>query len=321
MTRSHSPPTYPPVDCAIRRFRLTYLPHIGYNDSNGKGVFLVMKLHNKHASLFFPTKSGGKLSDTTHLCIAAHQDDIEIMAAGAIIECYGAKDRNFTGVVVTDGAGSPRTGIYADCSDDDMKKIRANEQEKAAIIGDYNAQFQLYYPSSDVKDNNNPNVVDELAEIVLATTPEVLLMHNFADKHDTHCAVAARTLQSLRKIPLDKRPKAVYSMEVWRSLDWVCDEDKKLFDTSADECLQAALVGVFHSQIAGGKRYDLAAMGRKRANATYFASHATDDYISAEYGIDITELVNNERLSPADFINRYIDKFKDDVNKRIAMFT
>jgi hypothetical protein len=154
----------------------------------------------------------------------------------------------------------------------------------------------------------------------LATQPEFVFTHNFADKHDTHCAVAARTLQALRKIPAGKRPKAVYSMEVWRALDWVCDTEKKLFDTSGDEFLQAAMLGVYHSQIAGGKRYDLAGLGRKRANATYFASHATDDFSAAEYALDITELMNDESLSPVCFINKYIEMFKNDVNKRIGLF-
>ena len=282
-----------------------------------------MQLYKDHARLFVPPQSVNglnKLENTTHLCIAAHQDDIELMASGAVLECYGKADKAFTGVVVTDGAGSPRSGIYSDRTDDDMKKIRASEQEKAAIIGGYNALFQLNYPSSEVKDNANPNLINELEKIILANKPDVLLTHNFADKHDTHCAVAVRVLQALRKIPMDKRPKFVYSMEVWRSLDWVCDEDKKLFDTSSDEFLQATLLGVYHSQIAGGKRYDLAGLGRKRANATYFASHNTDNFSSAEYALDITELVNDESLTPADFINSHIDKFKNDVNKRIAMF-
>jgi hypothetical protein len=106
-------------------------------------------------------------------------------------------------------------------------------------------------------------------------------------------------------------------MEVWRSLDWMCDQDKTLFDTSHDEFLQQAMLGVYHSQIAGGKRYDLAGMGRRKANATYFASHATDDMEAAEYALDITELINDENLKPSDFINRHIENFKNDVNKRI----
>lgn len=276
-----------------------------------------MKLHNENAQLFFPVTSNRKLSDTTHLCIAAHQDDIELMAAGSILVCFGKKDKAFTGVVVTDGAGAPRTGVYADYSNDDMKVIRAYEQNAAAVLGRYNAQFQLYYTSAAVKDKNNPDLVNELVKIIEDTQPDVVLTHNLADKHDTHCAVALRTIQALRSIDADKRPEKVYSMEVWRSLDWVCDEDKTLFDTSGDEFLQQSLLGVYHSQIAGGKRYDLAGMGRRKANATYFASHATDNMDAAEYALDITELINDESISPAEFINRYIESFKIDVNKRI----
>lgn len=270
--------------------------------------------------LFIPATSNGKLSDTTHLCIAAHQDDIELMAAGAILECYGKKGKAFTGVVVTNGSGSPRSGVYANYTDDDMQKIRAIEQNDAATIGRYNAQMHLHYPSGAVKDNNNAALIDELVEIILTTKPDVLLTHNFADKHDTHCAVAMQVLRALRKIPASQRPGKIYSMEVWRSLDWVCDEDKVLFDTSNDEFMQAAMLGAFHSQIAGGKRYDLAGLGRKRANATYFASHATDDYTSAEYALDITELVNNPDLTPTEFINKHIENFKADVNTRLAQF-
>ena len=279
-----------------------------------------MELRKKGARLFFPKSSNGELTDTTHLCIAAHQDDIELMAAGAILECFGKGDKSFTGVVVTDGSGSPRTGVYEKCTDEEMRAIRINEQEIAADIGRYNAQFQLNYTSSEVKDKKEKELVEELAEIIIATKPEILLIHNFADKHDTHCAVALRTLEALRTIPVEKRPPAVYSMEVWRSLDWLCDEDKTLFDTSADESLQLALAGVFHSQIAGGKRYDLAVVGRKRGNATYLDSHSVDSYTSVEYGLDVTELVNDESLTPSVFISKYIDKFKEDVSARISKF-
>ena len=263
----------------------------------------------------------GNIADTTHMCIAAHQDDIEIMAASAILECFGKSDKKFTGVTVTDGAGSPRTGIYESFTDEDMKKIRAVEQDTASAIGRYNAQFQLYYPSSAVKDNKNAVLVNELIEIISAASPKFLYMHNFADKHDTHVAVALRTLEALRQIPKETRPQKVYSMEVWRSLDWVRDDEKLLFDTSQDEFLQASLLGVYHSQIAGGKRYDVACLGRKRANATYVATHSTDDYTAAEYGIDITELVNDDSLTPTQFISRFIENFKQDVIDRMAKFS
>lgn len=272
----------------------------------------------RKSRLFIPATSSGKLSETTHLCIAAHQDDIELMASGAVLQCYGKS--SFTGVVVTNGAGSPRSGVYANYTDEQMQEIREREQDDAASIGRYNAQMHLYYPSSAVKSNTDKDLIDELVDIILATNPDVLLTHNFADKHDTHLAVATRVLQALRKIPAEKRPHKVYSMEVWRALDWVNDSDKVLFDTSGDEFMQAAMLGAFHSQIAGGKRYDLAGLGRKRANATYFASHDTDNYTAAEYALDITELVNDATLTPAQFIGRHIDNFKADVNMRLAQF-
>ena len=43
-----------------------------------------MKLHNNTAEIFVPGGSAevDAIAETTHMCIGAHQDDIEIMAAG-----------------------------------------------------------------------------------------------------------------------------------------------------------------------------------------------------------------------------------------------
>ena len=93
----------------------------------------------------------------------------------------------------------------------------------------------------------------ELAAIVEKCAPEVLYIHNFADKHDTHVAVALRAAEAVRSLPADRRPSKIYALEVWRGLDWLCDEDKTCFDTSEHPNLAAALLGVYDSQIAGGK--------------------------------------------------------------------
>ena len=91
------------------------------------------------------------LARTTHLCLAAHQDDIELMAPTPIMECFQQTDKWFTGVVVSDGRGSPRDGIYKDFSDEEMRLIRFKEQRKAAFIGEYAAQIMLDYPSKTIK--------------------------------------------------------------------------------------------------------------------------------------------------------------------------
>ena len=281
-----------------------------------------MKLNKKDAQLFIPDGTGeiSALARTSALCFAAHQDDIEIMAFGPIAECFGRDDKWFTGVVVTDGAGSPRSGVYEKYTDDEMKTVRAQEQKTAASIGKYSAQFLLAYPSAEVKDPANDALVAELKSIIEQCKPDVIYTHNFADKHDTHVSVALRVISAVRLLEDEYKPEKVYSLEVWRGLDWLCDEDKTVFDTSFHQNLAASLLGVYDSQIAGGKRYDLAALGRRTSNATFFASHDVDECDSMTYGLDITELTNDDKLSPDAFISKYIDRFKDEVAARIKKF-
>jgi LmbE family N-acetylglucosaminyl deacetylase len=282
-----------------------------------------MNFHNRHADLFIPdgAEAAAALARTTHLCISAHQDDIEIMAYHGVAECFGAAERWFTGVVVTNGAGSPRAGIYGAYSDEQMQQIRLREQRKAAYVGEYGAMIQLGYASGAVKDPRNPAVKDDLAAILRATRPQAVYLHNLADKHDTHVGVTLRALAALRELASEWQPGKALGCEVWRDLDWMPDEDKAALPVSAYGNVAAALVGVFDSQITGGKRYDLATAGRRLANATYAASHAVDVETAITYAMDLLPLVRNPALDIADYVSGYIDKLKADVRARIAKFS
>ncbi|HEY3344079.1 MAG TPA: PIG-L family deacetylase [Anaerolineaceae bacterium] len=258
------------------------------------------------------------LARTTHLAVSAHQDDLEIMAAGPIVECYRQPERWFTGVALTDGRGSPRNGLYQDYSDDAMRRVRFTEQKQAAQVGEYAALALLDYPSRAVKDAADLRPAADLASIFQAAHPRFVYTHNLADKHDTHVAVALRVITALRRLPRAMRPEKLYGCEVWRDLDWLDDAEKVAFDLSAHENLQAALLGVFDSQIAGGKRYDLASLGRRRANATYFASHGVDESTALSFAMDLTPLLTDTRLDPAAFIQTHIAHFAADVSSRLA---
>lgn len=268
-----------------------------------------MKLNKDTADFFSP--KGMNAVKTTHLCIAAHQDDVEIMAAAPILECYGDKDSHFTAVVITDGAGSPRSGVYADCTDAEMIKIRAAEQKNAAMIGDYLALYQLGYTSAETKSADNSGLVAELRGILAEASPRIVYIHNLLDKHPTHVAAAVKAINAIRSLPPEKRPERVISCEVWRSLDWLCDEDKVMLDTSSFPNISSALVSVFDSQISGGKRYDLATVGRRYANATYFTSSGVDKVDSMNFGLDVTELVRDDSMRIDEFAEGFIDKFKN----------
>jgi len=277
-----------------------------------------MELHLQSAEIYVPDglPLEQALARTTHLAIAAHQDDLEIMAAAPILVCFQRSDAWFTGVVVTDGRGSPRSGIYGNYTDDQMRQVRLKEQRKAAFVGEYAAQVMLDYPSKVIKDGAQTQPVDDLLAVLRAARPQVVYTHSLSDKHDTHVAVALRTIAALRRLPPAERPTQLIGCEVWRSLDWMLDADKVIMDVSEHENLQAALVGVFDSQIAGGKRYDLASLGRRRANATYFESHGVDNSLGLIYGMDMTPLMETER-SIGDFARQLIDRFQRDVTDRL----
>lgn len=278
-----------------------------------------MLFHLPTSEVFIPdgVPVEAALKRTTHLAIAAHQDDIEIMAGKPILDCFQQPDRWFTGVVVTDGRGSPRDDLYAKYSDEEMRLVRFKEQKKAAVVGEYSAQVLLDYPSKVVKDGSDPNPVEDILKLLKMTTPQFVYTHNLADKHDTHVAVALRVITAIRSLPETERPLKVYGCEVWRALDWLVDSDKVSFDLSAHENLQAALLGVFDSQIAGGKRYDLATQGRRRANATYYASHGVDESVAMSYGMDLTPLVMDPSLDICRYVQGYIDRLSMDVADRL----
>jgi LmbE family N-acetylglucosaminyl deacetylase len=167
---------------------------------------------------------------------------------------------------------------------------------------------------------HNADVRADLVAILAAANPEVVYLHQPADKHDTHLAVLAHALAALRALPADRRPRRVLGCEVWRDLDWLCDADKQVLDVSAYPNLAASLVGVFDSQITGGKRYDLATAGRRLAHATYHASHATDKFTGLSWAMDLTPLVTNPSLSVRDYARSYVERFQRDVDERLAQF-
>jgi LmbE family N-acetylglucosaminyl deacetylase len=278
---------------------------------------------HSHSDVYSP--AGGDaataLARVTHLCVAAHQDDIEILAYDGICDCLEAPaTRAFGGVVVTNGAGSPRSGPYAAFSDEQMQAKRREEQREAARLGGYAIQIQLAHPSAHVKRPGHAGVEADLATIFGGCSPEVVYLHQPADKHDTHVAVFLRCLEALRALPPSRRPKRVLGAEVWRDLDWLVDADKVALDSGRRPELAGELLKVFDSQVAGGKRYDLAALGRRLAHATFHTSHATDRISGITWAVDLTPLVVDPTRDVADFTLAHIERLRADVAARLARF-
>ncbi len=279
-----------------------------------------MKLHNATADIFVP--DGKSIPDAlkriTHLGIGAHQDDLEFMAFRGIIECFHSDELWFGGITCTNGSGSARTGAYAKFTDEEMMAVRREEQRQAATIGRYGGMVQLDYPSKVIKDPADRLVRNDLKALLSQMRAQVVYTHSLADKHDTHVAVAVNVIHAIRELPVDQRPRKLIGCEVWRDLDWLPDKEKVVMDVSGHENLAMALNGIFDSQIAGGKRYDLATLGRRRANATFFESHATDKSTDLWWGMDLTPLITNENADIVAYVAGAIDRFKGDVTQKLS---
>ena len=281
-----------------------------------------MTFSHPRADVYVPDGSdpAAALARVTHLSIGAHQDDLEIMAYAGISTCLSTPGKAFGGVVATNGAGSPRTGPFGQMTDEEMQQVRRNEQRRAADLGRYAIQVQLAHPTATVKQAGHADVVSDLAAIFSGCSPEVVYLHNPADKHDTHVALLLRCLEAMRTLPFERRPRRVFGCEVWRDLDWLSDAEKVALDAGADPKLAEALIAIFASQVAGGKRYDVATLGRRSANATFSTPRAADAFEGITWAVDLTPLIQDGAPSLEDFTAGLVSRFERDVRERIRRF-
>jgi LmbE family N-acetylglucosaminyl deacetylase len=283
-----------------------------------------MLLSHPEADLFIPdiARLPEAASRTSHLGIMAHQDDLEISAYHGIAACFDKPDLWFGGVIMTNGAGCPRGGHFANHTDVQMREVRAEEQRKAAAIGQFSFVAQLAYPSSDLKDpGHGQSAANDLTTILLAARPQVVYLHNPVDRHDTHVACCLRAIEALRSLPREIRPKLVYGCEGWRKLDWLLTPDKVALDVSAHRDLAKQLLVAFDSQISGGKRYDRAEEGLRHANATYYDSHTLDPAEQLSFAMDLTPLIENDAYSINDFALGFVNRLHEDVAGRLIRNT
>ena len=273
------------------------------------------------ARIYVPDRSEPEkaLAETTHLSVGAHPDDLEFMNWHPILSCFADPESRFSGVVVSDGRASPRSGLYAGYSDEEMVQVRLKEQRHAAFTGEYGCVVHLMYrEDSEVLAGASEPLVEDLTAIVEASRPRHIYTHNLADRHPHHLVVALALIKALRRC--GHRPETFLGGEVWRSLDWMTVEDRVTFDVGVRRNLTNALMGVYDSQISGGKRYDVATEGRKRANATYGDPLSTDESTHVEYGMDLRPLLTDPERCPIEFVTALIDRFRSQVENQLRGF-
>ncbi|NCW27198.1 MAG: hypothetical protein EBV83_02705 [Verrucomicrobia bacterium] len=147
--------------------------------------------------------------------------------------------------------------------------------------------------------------------------PEVVYLHNPADRHETHLAVLSASLAALRQLPATSRPKEVYGCEVWGDLDWVPSSKIVRLPCTAPEDFGPSLLRCFRSQVEGGKRYDLASAGRRRAQATFADAYTPDQAPEVVLALDLLPLLESGAPSLAQFVSSLINEFRQQATDRI----
>lgn len=270
------------------------------------------------ADVFVPDGRAAEdaLRSVTHLAVGAHSDDLEFMAFHGIEECRRGAGK-FGGVIVTDGAGSVRrSGLAVD----DLRAVRREEQREAARLGGYAVAVQLGLTNDELRNSRDGAADADLEEIFRLSSPQVVYTHNPADRHESHVAVCMAVIRALRSLPAERRPARVLGCEVWGDLDWLVGDDRVRLDCGNDEEFARKLNGVFRSQIDGGKRYDLAVIGRRRAQATFDDPRAADQADMVTLAMDLTPLVADPGMQVEDYVLGAIDRFRDGVRQRLRRF-
>ena len=206
-------------------------------------------------------------------------------------------------------------------TDEEMRAVRRTEQKKAAFVGEYAAAgVFLDYPSLRSRTPpSRPGGGHKAAD--RRGRPEIVYTHNLATSTTRtsrwRCGRSPPSAGCRRKTAAASftaaRCGAVSTG--WRTTTRWCSHSTSA-RTSPWRC-----VGVFDSQIAGGKRYDMATMGRRRANATYYESHAVDAGQSMNFAMDLTPLIQDDKLDANKYVQRYIEHLAQDVSQRIRRFS
>lgn len=242
----------------------------------------------------------------THLGIGAHPDDLEFSFLHGIEACFDSAQEHFAGVTVTHGGGSLRV---AGQSIADLIETRRKEQRAAAEVGRYGLLAQLSYSSGDLAGDSAAQLVDELTCLLEHTRPDVVYLHAPTDRHGSHRRVLRASLEALRRLPENARPRQVWGCEGWRDLDWLSEADRTALPVGRRAHLGRALGSLFDSQIASGKRYDLAVEGRRRAHACFSNPRAADSAEGLTLATDLSPLIRTPDLSLEEFVEGLLTRF------------
>jgi LmbE family N-acetylglucosaminyl deacetylase len=215
-------------------------------------------------------------------------------------------------VILTNGANPPKQGQYSGMSGEEMSLMRNEEQERAAEIGGYGWVLQLNMPSASLDGELGVRLGDWFKSWMSQMQVETLYSHHPLDQHPTHLA-SFRWLHRFIKGMERHQNLKWFGGEVWGKLEWLPLQYRVNLDVTEDQALAQKLIEVFKSQLAS-KRYDLAELGLRRANATYAQAHQVDQICSLSYAADLSAFLSSE-TTITEWVNRVLEEKRKEIEK------
>ena len=118
----------------------------------------------------------------------------------AILACFQQQDRWFTGVVVTDGRGSPRTDVYEQYATTRCAWCASMSSAVRPQWADTPPPCCSITPAGPSRTASDRRPIEDLVKLLQTCRPQEVYTHNLADKHDTHVAVTLRTIAAIRSL-------------------------------------------------------------------------------------------------------------------------
>lgn len=260
---------------------------------------------------------------TESLCIAAHPDDIEIMAVPGILEAHRAGGWKFFGIIATDGVGTLRGAQYAALGTEEVCALRVREAKEAALLGRYSGLALLHHESAEIKDACASAPSEDLKALLRTLRPRAIHLHNPFDRHDVHVAVCLRSIAAIRAVAAETgwKPEAVYGGENRRGLGWLVHCDRLVLPVDDPDAFSDRLLHTFRSQNVGVRQFDQAVRGRRIGNATWEEGQEIHCEHELALAVDLLPLIEDPSIPVCEFVRHTIERFRADVMSRLERFS
>lgn len=242
-----------------------------------------------------------------YLCIAAHQDDIEMIALHGISQCfrngYRMANKNFHGATLVK-------------PEKDYER-RINEQEVAAVVGRYETIKNFEFDDLLEVRSRHDVVIVAVSRLVLKTRPRFIYTHSPFDIHGAHVGAMFCVVEAIKRAMRnsDWRPEKVYGVELWGSLDWLPEKFKETLILENCKRLSEDLLSSFESQNTD-RDYTGGFFARTKSNGVFSFLKNGERSTPRTFAIDLMPLCKGMRIE--DFIHVVVEESKNNIIGRIT---